>query len=78
MKKMIAGLLFLAIFLAASVGGIIANLSHASFITQNKPENSLMLSEGQSGSQKPFARLCGDEGGPGKPFGAEDHKNFSI
>jgi hypothetical protein len=69
MKKRIAGLLFLAIFLAASVGGIIVSLPHASFITQNKPENSSTLSGDQSGSQKPFARLCGDEGGPGKPFG---------
>jgi len=68
MKKMVAGLLFLAIFLAASVGGIIASILHAPSVTENKAVRGIMPSGDEGGSQKPFARLCGDEGGPSKPF----------
>jgi hypothetical protein len=69
MKKMTAGLLFLALFLAASVGGIMASLPHAPSTNQSKPAGTLTASGDEGSGQKPFARLCGDEGGPGKPFG---------
>lgn len=69
MKKMIVGLLFLAIFLAASVGGIMASIRQAPLIAENKMTNTVTSCGDERGVQKPFARLCGDEGGPGKPFG---------
>ena len=68
MKKMIAGLLFLAIFLAASVGGIMAYVSQAPSISENKAVRGIMPSGDEGSGQKPFATLCGDEGGPSKPF----------
>jgi len=68
MKKSIVGLLFLAIVLAAHIGGIIAAIPQTVSFTADTETKSVWPSGDQGGSQKPFVRPCGDEGGPSKPF----------
>jgi hypothetical protein len=67
-KKIIVGLLCLAMFLAAYVGGIVATTPPIISCGQNTLDRTAQPSGDEGGSQKPFARICGDEGGPEKPF----------
>ena len=67
-KNIIVGLLCLALFLAAYVGGIITPIAQTIFHTTVIDTKNISPSGDESGSQKPFVSFCGDEGGPAIPF----------
>jgi len=67
-KNIIAGLLCLAVFFAAYVGGIIEAVPQAISYITGTATKTVRPSGDEGGNQIPFVRFCGDEGGPALPF----------